>query len=108
MANALQEVQNTFLDLDRNYSMLRLACKDDGERQDLMDRYASTQTHYQECVDETLSDDGTTVKALCAKLVAVNGQIKLAVTIMGDMAKVIATIDQALVLGTKLIAAAGL
>lgn len=108
MANALADVQDTYVSLNANYNLLYAACRDDGQRKDLQEEYADAQSAYQKCVGKMLSDDDSNVGALCVQLRTVNTQIKKAVEEMGDMSKVIDTIDKALEIGGEIAAKAGL
>jgi uncharacterized protein (UPF0264 family) len=104
MANALTEVQNTFLSLDSQYNMLRAACKTDQDRTNLAAMYADAQKNYQTCVNKILEDDDAQVAALCKALKAANSVVDQATKEMGEMNKVIDGLTTAIDLGSKLIA----
>ena len=108
MTNALSEVQDTFLSLDRNYRTLLAACQNDGQRSDLMRQYADADQAYEVCVGHILAEDDGQILALSTQLHAVNAQIAQAVTFMSNMDKVIATVTEAVSLGGELIGLAGL
>lgn len=104
MANALATVQETYLSLDKQYNLLLAACRTQADRDALGTRYANAQLAYQQCVGKTLEDDDAAVSALNLQLIAVNKQVDVLTTQMGDMSKVFAVLDEALQLGQKLLA----
>jgi len=104
MANALIDVQNTFLSLDSQYNMLRAACKTDQDRAALAAQYAAAEKNYQTALNEMLEDDDAQVAALSKALKAANGVVSNATKEMGDMSKVLDGITTAISLGSKLIA----
>lgn len=106
MANALETVQATFLALDGQYNLLLAACRTQADREALMERYASAEDAYQQCVRQMLATDDATVSALCTQLSTINKQVSALTTEMGDMSKVLAVLDQALQLGQKVMACA--
>ncbi len=107
MANALAEVQDTFVSLNANYTMLRVACRSDAERQELADRYTKAQAEYYDCVNKMLSDDDAEVATLCKELTDANKGIKNSIQMMGEISKVIDIIDTALNIGAQLLVKAG-
>lgn len=107
MANALAEVQDTFVSLNANYTMLRIACRNDTERHQLADRYTKAEAEYYACVNKILSDDDAEVASLCKELTDANKGIKNSVQLMGQISKVIDIIDDALNIGTQLLAKVG-
>lgn len=106
MANALETVQATFLALDGQYNLLLAACRTQADRAALMDRYASAEDAYQQCVGQILGDDDAAVSALCSQLSTINRQVSALTTEMGDMSKVLTVLDQALKLGQQVMACA--
>jgi hypothetical protein len=103
MANALTDVQNTFLSLDSQYNMLRAACKTDLDRANLAAKYAEAQKNYQTTLNKILDDDDVQIAALSKELKAANLVIDQATKEMGDMSKVLDGITTAIDLGSKLI-----
>jgi len=106
MANALTDVQNTFLSLDNQYNMLRAACKTEQDRANLAAKYTDAQKNYQTTLNKTLEDDDVQVAALSKALKAANSVVDQATKEMGDMSKVLDGITTAIDLGSKLIACA--
>ena len=104
MANALIEVQTTFLSLDSQYVMLRAACKTDRDRAALAAKYAAAQKNYQTTLNQMLKDDDAQVAALAKQLKAANAAVNHATQEMGDISKVIDDLATAIDLGSKLIA----
>jgi hypothetical protein len=104
MANALDDVQATFLNLDGQYNLLRVACRTQADRDALSARYAAAQSAYQKCVGQMLQDDDAAVAALCTQLTTINKQVSALTTEMGDMSKVLSVLDQALRLGQQVMA----
>ncbi len=104
MANALGDVQATFLNLDGQYNLLLAACRNQADRDALSMRYSAAQSAYQACVGQLLQDDDAAVAALCTQLTTVNKQVSALTTEMGDMSKVLTVLDQALKLGEQIMA----
>lgn len=104
MNNALQSVQATFLLIDAQYNLLRLACTSQQQRDALAGQYAAAEDAYEACIDKALEDDNPAVAALRTQLDAANAQVKQSVAEMGDMSKVIDRITTAVTLGANLAA----
>jgi cell fate (sporulation/competence/biofilm development) regulator YlbF (YheA/YmcA/DUF963 family) len=104
MANSLEDVRQTFVSLDQQYSMLRLACKTDDDRKALAAKYEQAQANYEAVGEKILSDDDIQVAALSAQLKAANKQVAKLVEQMGDISKVIDGITQAVTVGAQLLA----
>ena len=56
MANALSDVQATFLSLDAQYNTLRAGCKTPAQRDALAAQYSTAQQNYQSTLNATLAD----------------------------------------------------
>jgi hypothetical protein len=104
MTNALQAVQATFLLIDAEYSLLRLACTSQQQRDALAAQYAAAEDAYEACIDKMLEEDNPDVAALSTQLNAANAQVKQSVAELGDMSKVIDHITTAVTLGAQLAA----
>jgi chromosome segregation ATPase len=103
VANALVDVQNTFLTLDSQYSMLLASCRTEAERDALARQYSAAQENYQVALNAVLSDDDAQIAALSSQLKAANTQVVQATAQMGNISKVIDDITTAISLGAKLI-----
>lgn len=103
MANALIDVQNTFLTLDSQFNMLRAACQTDAERNALDAQYSAAQQHYYAVLNAQLSDDDAQVAQLSTQLKAANTLVLQATSQMGDISKVIDNITTAVSIGVKLV-----
>lgn len=104
MANALENVQATFLNLDGQYNLLLAACRTQADRDALSARYSAAQSAYEDCVDQLLEDDDAAVAALSTQLTTINKQVSALTTQMGDISKVLTVLDQALKLGQQVMA----
>lgn len=104
MANALDDVRQTFVSLDKQYNLLLAACLDNAHRQTLEDKYAVAQANYEAAGEKILSDDDVQVAALSAQLKTANKQVAKLVEQMGDISKVIDGITQAVTVGAQLLA----
>jgi outer membrane murein-binding lipoprotein Lpp len=104
MANALTDVQNTFLLFDAQYSVLLAGCTSQPQREALIDQYAAAQLNYQKALNATLEDDDAQVAALSQQLKAANTQVVQATANLGNIARVIDDITTAVSLGAKLVA----
>ena len=104
MANALEDVVDTFVTLDAQYAVLRLACKTHADRDALDARYATAQENNEECTDEELQDDDAEVAALSKKLKDCNEELKKAEVEMGNMSKVLDNLTEAVTIGSRLMA----
>ena len=107
MANALANVQATFLNLDGQYNLLLAACPTQADRDALSARYSAAQNAYEECADQLLEADDAALTALCTQLTTINKQVSALTTEMGDMSKVLAVLDQALKLGQQVMGCLG-
>jgi hypothetical protein len=104
MANALTDVQATFLSLDSQYPLLRNGgCQTQAQMDALADQYSTAELNYQTALNKTLSDDDPQVATLSTQLIAINKQVAQATTQMGDIAKVIGDITTAVGLGTQML-----
>jgi len=103
VANALDDVKNTFLSLDSQYNMLLAGCKTQEQRDALTAQYSAAQQHYQSALNAVLNDDDAQVAALSTQLKALNTQVVQATSQVGDISKVIDNITAAVSLGAKLI-----
>ena len=108
MANALEDVQNTYLTLDQHYNMLLAACQSQVDRDALGVRYSTAQKNYQICVNQFLAADDPTVADVCLQLQAANNVVSQAEKEMGTITKVLDHVNTAVTLGEQLIAKAGL
>jgi hypothetical protein len=102
MPDALADVQATFDSLDSQFNLLFAACQTEEQRTALKQQYAAAQAAYQMCIGKMLIEDDAEVADLSTKLKAANEQLKLAVTEMGNISKVIDEITTAVTLGAKL------
>ena len=104
MANALLDVVDTFLSLDKQYSTLRLACRTKADRDALDRQYSTAQDNNEECTNQELEDDDAEVAALSKELKECNEELKKAETEMGTMSKVLDNLTEAVTIGSKLVA----
>ncbi len=104
MANALQDVVNTFLTLDKQYNELRLACRTQTDRDELDRQYTTAQANNEECTNKELQDDDRQVAALSNNLKARNAELQRAVVEMGNMTKVLDNLTAAVTIGSELVA----
>jgi hypothetical protein len=103
MANALSDVQATFLSLDAQYNTLRAGCKTPAQRDALAAQYSTAQQNYQSTLNATLADDDAQVAALSTQLKAANAQVVRATVELGNISKVIDDITTAVTLGAQLV-----
>lgn len=108
MANALDDVQKTYLTLDHQYNMLLAACQSPDDRAALGVRYATAQKNYQTCLNQFLAADDPAVADVCLQLQAANNVVSQAEKEMGTITKVLDHVNTAVTLGEQLIAKAGL
>ena len=104
MANALSDVQATFLSLDSQYNILLAGCKTQAQRDVLAAQYAAAQQNYQRTLNATLTDDDAQVAALSTQLKSANLQVVQATAQLGNISKVINDITTAVSLGAQLVA----
>lgn len=107
MANALIDVQSTYLSLDSQYNMLLASCTTQDQRDALSALYSKALQNYQTTLNATLSEDDAQVAALSAQLKDANTQVVHATAQMGNIGKVINDITTAVTLGAQLVAMAG-
>jgi hypothetical protein len=104
MANALSDVQATFLSLDAQYNVLFEGCKNQTQRDALAAQYSTAQQNYQSALNATLTDDDAQVALLNTQLKAANAEVVKATAQLGNISKVIDDITTAVSLGTQLVA----
>jgi hypothetical protein len=103
MANALSDVQATYLSLDSQYNTLYAGCQTQPQRDALAAQYSAAELNYQSTLNATLEDDDAQVAALSTQLKAANALVVRATVEMGDMSKVINNITSAVTLGAQLL-----
>jgi hypothetical protein len=108
VANALIDVQNTYLTLYASYDKMRGQCTTQEQMDSLDAQYEAAQKTYYATLNKTLEDDDAAIAVLSTNLQAVNKQVTTAVAVLGDMSKVIDLVTQAVTLGAQIAAAAGL
>lgn len=104
MANALLDVLDTFLSLDKQYTVLRLACRTQADLDALDAEYVAAQKNFDDATDEELEDDDAAVAVLSQELKDCNAEVKQAETEMGNMSKVLDNLTEAVTIGSKLVA----
>jgi len=104
MANALLDVIDTFVSLDAQYTMLRIACKTADDLATLDSRYVTAQENAEIVTGQELDDDDKEVSALDTQLKICNTELKKATLQMGNMSKVLDNLTEAVTIGGKLIA----
>jgi hypothetical protein len=108
MANALDDVRNTYLTLDQHYNMLLAACPTQNDRDALGVQYATAQKNYYACENQFLAADDAAVASVNEQLQAANKVVSQSEKEMGTITKVLDHISTAIDLGQQLIAKAGL
>jgi hypothetical protein len=103
MANALSDVQATYLSLDSQYNTLLAACQTQPQRDALGAQYSAAQQNYWSTLNATLADDDAQVAVLSTQLKAANTLVVRATVEMGDISKVITNITTAVTLGDQLL-----
>lgn len=105
MANALDDVRDTFTTLNAQYKLLLAACHPGTEEKaDLQAKYALAEQNFEACADKALEDDDDQVKTISTQLQATNKQVAQATKEMGNMQKVIGDIATAVNYGSQLLA----
>jgi len=104
MANTLIDVQATFLALDAEYHMLLVVCQTEEQRDALAAQYSAARQNYQNSLEATLADDDPQVAALAMQLKAANTLVVQSIEQLGDIARVIANIANAVSLGANVMA----
>ncbi len=104
MANTLIDVQATFLALDAEYHMLLVVCQTEEQRDALAAQYSAARQNYQNSLEATLADDDPQVAALAMQLKDANTLVVQSIEQLGDIARVIANIANAVSLGANVMA----
>jgi hypothetical protein len=108
MANALIEVQATFLSLDSQLNTLLAAITTQEQKAVLLAKYSTAQQNYVAAAQyAALSDDDAQVAALSTQLKAANAKIVQATALMDNFDKLIHDITTAVSIGEHLVAMAG-
>lgn len=103
-SDACAAVRDTFLALQGQIALLKVACRDDCQRALLDAQYELARTQNDGCTDTALHAGDKKIAELTQQVKAANVQVKQAVEEMGDMDKVIDAVTQAVGVGQKLMA----
>ena len=107
MGNALLALQNQYIFLTQNLSMLLAACQTQDQRDAIQSQYVSCRRSYFNCVNKLFHDDDPAVVNLVGQMKKEQTALEKMVNELNDIAKAINVITQAVQIGAKLASLAG-
>lgn len=102
MSSPLEELASTYFTLQEQINMLGVACETQDQRDALSKQYVQARQNYLACQNQAFHEDDAQVVTLTSEIAAANQQLKSAVEQMGDIAKTITDITNAVTLGAQL------
>ena len=103
MQDALAALEQTYMTLQSQVSMLSAAC-DPQQHDTLITQLVAARSAYWSCVNKAFHDDDPQVISLTSQLNVANQQLSNAITQMGDMNTLLTQITQAVATASKLAA----
>ena len=101
MQDALSALEQTYMNLQSQVSMLSMNCNAD-QKNTLITQLVAARSAYWSCVNKAFHDDDPQVISLTNQLNAANQQLSNAVQQMGDITATISQITQAVSLASGL------
>ncbi|MHB1865535.1 MAG: hypothetical protein ACYCPS_05275 [Candidatus Saccharimonadales bacterium] len=107
MGNALLALQNQYIFLTQNLSMILAACSRQEQRDAIQSQYVASRRNYFNCINKIFHDDDPAVTNLVSKMQSEQTTLTNMMNGLNDIAKVIDGITQAVKIGAQLVSAAG-
>jgi esterase/lipase len=107
MGNSLQALEDQYILLTQQLSMMLAACKTQDERDALMKQYVSSRRNYWNGINAIFHDDDPQIAALVQKMKDAQAQIKDCLNQLNNISKVVDVITAAVAVGTALVGLAG-
>jgi hypothetical protein len=107
MGTSLQSLEDQYILLTQNISMILTACKTQQDRDAVMEQYVTARRNYWNSITKIFHDDDPSISALVKQMSAEQTQIESCLNQLNTIAKVIRIITDAVTVGTALAAKAG-
>lgn len=107
MGDALTALQNQYIFLTQNLSMLLAACSTQPQRDAIQTQYVACRRNFFNCINKIFHNDDPAVMALVRQMQSEQTSLTNMLQHLDDVAKVINGITQAVTVGAQLAAAAG-
>jgi len=107
MGNALLALQNQYIFLTQNLSMILAACPTQEQRDAIQSQYVASRRNYFNCINKIFHDDDPAVANLVRKMQSGQTTLTNMMNGLNDIAKVIDDITQVVKIGAQLVSAAG-
>jgi len=107
MGSALLALQNQYIFLTQNLSMLLAACQTQEQRDAIQSQYVTCRRSYFNCVNTVFHDDDPAVAKLVGQMKTEQTELGKLVDGLNDIAKGINVITQAVQVGVQLASLAG-
>jgi len=104
MGPSLQSLEDQYMLLTQQLSMILAACPSQTERDQVMTQYVASRRNYWNCVQKVFHDDDPQVISLVTEMKSEQQQITDCTKHLDDIAKVIDVITDAVGVGTALAA----
>lgn len=107
MGNALLALQNQYIFLTQNLSMLLAACQTQEQRDTIQSQYVTARRNYFKCVNSVFHEDDPAVASLIRQMQTEQTALTSMMNRLNDIAKVINDITRAVQIGAQLVSVAG-
>lgn len=107
MGNALLALQNQYIFLTQNLSMILAACSTQVQRDAIQSQYVASRRNYFNGINKIFHNDDPAVANLVSKMQSAQTTLTTMMNVLNDIAKVIDDITQAVKVGAELVTAAG-
>ena len=107
MGPSLQSLEDQYMSLTQNLSMILAACPTQAERDQVMAQYVTARRNYWAGIQKTFHDDDPQIASLVQQMQAEQKKIEAVTKQLNSIAKVIDIITEAVNVGTALLAKAG-
>jgi hypothetical protein len=102
MSDALNTLETTYFNIQTNLNMMLAACADQGERDQVMAKYVAARQNYWACINKAFHDDDPALQALVAQAGTANSALGDIADQLGDIAKVIGFLTDAVTAGAQI------
>jgi hypothetical protein len=107
MGDSLKALEDQYMLLTQQLSMLLAACKTQAQRNAIMTQYVTSRRNYWNSINKIFHDDDPRITALVQQMHAEQAKIKDCANHLDKIAQVLDAITEAVTVGTQLAAMAG-
>ena len=103
MGDALNAVESLYFAAQSSLNDMLAACQDDDQRDAIKTRYIATRQNYWTCINKTFHEDDPGLQSLESDAKTTCDAIKRIDDQLGDIAKVLKILDQAVSVGSEIV-----